>query len=325
MRGESATGVRPYIFLGFSLYETWKYLVLFLGSSLAHQVNYVVSLSTLVVSLAALLAFYPVIFREQSRIRLSAIAATVLLVASAALTASPLAEDAIALHVASGLASGIGTAVLDVLWISRLASCNQRQFLLFAACFIAAQSLLTYLLVSAPSDFPIYAFALPVLSCAMLWSTPEHKPFPTAPGKPPATWYGAAWGVFGLSIGILCALSRIMDNKDMATSPWMLAITLTVLAVFFYLNRKTLGGYLKDRDREAIAIMIVLPLLVLFLMGAPYVFIGYPELQIVRVASSFALWELFLVYIAVTLSQRLNMPLAQLYLFLNIGRSAGLI
>lgn len=96
MRGESATGVRPYIFLGFSLYETWKYLVLFLGSSLAHQVNYVVSLSTLVVSLAALLAFYPVIFREQSRIRLSAIAATVLLVASAALTASPLAEDAIA-------------------------------------------------------------------------------------------------------------------------------------------------------------------------------------------------------------------------------------
>ena len=308
MRGESATGVRPYIFLGFSLYETWKYLVLFLGSSLAHQVNYVVSLSTLVVSLAALLAFYPVIFREQSRIRLSAIAATVLLVASAALTASPLAEDAIALHVASGLASGIGTAVLDVLWISRLASCNQRQFLLFAACFIAAQSLLTYLLVSAPS-----------------WSTPEHKPFPTAPGKPPATWYGAAWGVFGLSIGILCALSRIMDNKDMATSPWMLAITLTVLAVFFYLNRKTLGGYLKDRDREAIAIMIVLPLLVLFLMGAPYVFIGYPELQIVRVASSFALWELFLVYIAVTLSQRLNMPLAQLYLYLNIGRSAGVL
>lgn len=111
----------------------------------------------------------------------------------------------------------------------------------------------------------------------------------------------------------------------MATSPWMLAITLTVLAVFFYLNRKTLGGYLKDRDREAIAIMIVLPLLVLFLMGAPYVFIGYPELQIVRVASSFALWELFLVYIAVTLSQRLNMPLAQLYLYLNIGRSAGVL
>ena len=325
MRGESATGVRPYIFLGFSLYETWKYLVLFLGSSLAHQVNYVVSLSTLVVSLAALLAFYPVIFREQSRIRLSAVAATVLLVASAALTASPLAEGAIALHAASGLASGIGTAVLDVLWISRLASCNQRQFLLFAVCFVAAQSLLTYLLVSAPSDFPIYAFALPVLSCAMLWSTPEHKPFPTAPGKPPATWYGAAWGVFGLSIGILCALSRIMDNKDMATSPWMLAITLTVLAVFFYLNRKTLGSYLKDRDREAIAIMVVLPLLVLFLMGAPYVFIGYPELQIVRVASSFALWELFLVYIAVTLSQRLNMPLAQLYLYLNIGRSAGVL
>ena len=28
MRGESATGVRPYIFLGFSLYETWKYLCL---------------------------------------------------------------------------------------------------------------------------------------------------------------------------------------------------------------------------------------------------------------------------------------------------------
>ena len=95
--------------------------------------------------------FYPVIFREQSRIRLSAIAATVLLrPASAALTASPLAEDAIALHVASGLASGIGTAVLDVPWISRLASCNQRQFLLFAACSVAAQSLLTYLLAWPP-------------------------------------------------------------------------------------------------------------------------------------------------------------------------------
>lgn len=318
-------GVKPYIFLGFSFYETWKYLILFLGSSFAHQVNYVVSLSTLVASLVVLLVFYPTIFRTQFRIRLCAIGATALLIASAALTLAPLADEALVLHVASGLASGIGTATLDVLWISRLASCNQRQFLWFAACFIGAQSLLTYLLVSAPSSFAVWAFTLPAISCAMLWTTPQHNPPPAAPDKSPATWYGAAWGVFGLSIGILCALSRIMDSKDMATSPWMLAITLTVLILFFYLDRKALGSYLENRDREAIAIVVILPLLILFLMGAPYVFIDHPELQIVRIAGSFALWELFLIYIAVTLSQRLKMPLVKLYLYLNIGRSAGVL
>ena len=319
------SGIKPSVLFGFSLYETWKYLVLFLGSSFAHQVNRIVSLTILVICLIVLLRCCSVILQSQLRIRLCILAATALLVASAILTAYATPQDVLALHIVSGISSGIGAALLDVLWISRFSSCTQKQFLFFAVCFIFAQSLLTCLIVSFPSDTLPYALSLPILSGVLLWlSSGKATPLSNSPSTPTA-WYGTAWGVFGLSIGVLCTLSQTMSDKDMATSPWILAITLTVLVLFFYLNLNALRGYMRNHDREALATVLMLPLLVVIIMGAPYVFNDYPELQNVRVAGSFALWELFLVYIAVTASQRLNASPVKLYLQLSIGRSTGVV
>lgn len=312
-------------FFGFALYEAWKYLVLFSGTSAVHRVSYLVSLGTLAMALAALIAIYPTLSRNHQRFRAALTAAATLLALAGALVSSSGAEGAFGWGVASGIASGLGTALIDVLWIERLATFTGRQLLGFALCFIVAETALVLGLRALPLSVVAWtAVAMPLGSCALLWPWPPAQCRWEGPLRPIPP-YIAGWCVFGLSVGLLCALSRIMEDQSVANSPWILAITLTALALLAYLSRSEIRQTVTQHDGRGAALLLLFPALVLALVAAPAIIPTLPALQDVRVTVSFALWELFLIYLSFAVAQRFSLSVVRLYLLLNVGRSVGVL
>ena len=320
---------------GFALYQAWKFLALFVGvqysagavaGGLFPLVRYS-SLATLAVALIALLVLVNKRGNccQDNRRFCAALVVSGLMMTLCVLPPVLGGAGSFGWALFSGVASGLGTAMADVLWVVKLRRCPLGRFSVFALCSVAVILLLSLGLHLLPDVAETVLLLVAPAGAGLILAFGN-----VAGGEPEGDYrllsgLGVTWFVFGASIGMLCALSQTTADRDLATSPWLLAISVAMLLLFLFSNRQQLAVAIAERDTKVAVPLLLLPILVLVVMVVLVVWTPSPGIAGVRVSVSFTLWEMFMLFLVFSMSQNFRLSATRLYLIANIGRTLGVL
>ena len=334
MQGDSGNNVRwmPSAigwchFAGFACYQALLYLLFFTDGIFSSEARAAgtlpINIVTSQVILAACLALLFVSWKRLPRGVVPFRGACLLsgmLISTAILLALFLPSSILCGGILSGIASGIGTAFASVLQVRRLSS-HRNAFLVPALSSVVAAALTAAIARILPLDAAhCFISILPLISSMLVALGPLKEEPPASPDKGKGmSWYGAGWLVFGFSIGVLCSLSGANPLNDLGSSPWILAISVAVLAALLFT-----GSSANERSGVRWVITMALSVLIVVLIVAPAL-LGIPALFEMRVAASFTVWEVFLLLIVFSIARYYDASDTQVFLFVSASRTLGLI